>query len=90
VEGAVLGPRALVARAFGSGGGDRLIVVNLGPETPLAPVTEPLLAPPPGRHWDLLFASEDSAYGGSGAASPESPDGSWHLPAECAVVLRAA
>jgi maltooligosyltrehalose trehalohydrolase len=89
VDGAVLGPRALAVRYSGPTGDDRLIVVNLGAETSLSRVPEPLLAPPPGKRWDLLFASEDPAFGGTGAAPPEDPDGSWHLPAEAAVVLRA-
>src|SRR5262249_19239688 len=50
VDGAVLGPEAFVLRFFehpgGTGGQDRLLLVNLGRDLKLEPAPEPLLAPP--------------------------------------------
>jgi hypothetical protein len=46
VDGAVLGPEAFVLRFFGGTDRDRLLVVNFGRDLHLAPVAEPLLAPP--------------------------------------------
>jgi maltooligosyltrehalose trehalohydrolase len=88
-DGAVLTSRALVLRYFGPGDDDRLILVNLGPETRLVPAPEPLLAPPLGRRWEILFSSENPRYGGAGTPAAER-DGAWHLPGEAAVAFRAA
>lgn len=87
VDGAVLGPEALVLRFFG--GGDRLVLVNLGPDLDLVPAPEPLLAPVEGGGWRMLWSSEDPRYGGAGALPPEREDG-WHLTGHSAVVLRGA
>lgn len=86
LDGAVLGPEAFVLRHFGEGGDDRLILVNLGPDLDLNPVTEPLLAPPEDAVWDLLWSSEDPKYGGSGTPAPERDDG-WHILGHAAVVM---
>jgi maltooligosyltrehalose trehalohydrolase len=86
VDGAVLGARAFVLRLFGKEGDDRLLVVNLGGDIDLVPAPEPLLAPPEGRAWALLWSSEAPAYGGDGALHPETDDG-WRLAGESAVLL---
>ena len=75
VDGAVLGPEALVLRWFGPRGDDRLLVVNLGAELRLEIAPEPLLAPPAGKCWQVLWSSEDARYGGGGTPAPESPGG---------------
>lgn len=85
-DGAVLGDAAFVLRFFGAGSGDRLLIINLGPHLHLWPMPEPLLAPPPGRRWRLLWSSEHPRYGGHGTPQPETDEG-WHLPAESALVL---
>lgn len=87
VDGAVLGPEAFAIRFFGEEAGDRLLVVNLGADLPLAVVPEPLLAPPEDARWHLTWSTEDPRYGGSGAA-PFDPDGPWRLPAQTALVFR--
>src|SRR5437867_3703144 len=47
LDGAVLGPKSFVLRYFSEGSADdRLLVVNLGERQLLAPIPEPLLAPP--------------------------------------------
>ncbi len=90
VDGAVLSPSAFVLRSFGPGaaGDDRLIVVNLGPDLPMPRMSEPLLAPPEGRRWIDVLATEDARYGGTGAPALAGT-GSWQLQGEAARVLRA-
>ena len=102
MHGAVLGPAAFCLRwtgfgaaaGEGNGGergmsdaGDRLLVVNLGTEIDLTPAPEPLLAPPEGMRWTVLWSSEDPRYGGGGTPPVEDADGRWCLPGEAAVVL---
>ena len=60
--------------------------MNPGNAVTLDPVTEPLLAPPDGLRWRLVWSSESVDYGGSGTAEVET-DGGWQLPAECTVVM---
>src|SRR5438477_4844332 len=88
VDGAVLGPRSFVLRYFSDGNADdRLLVVNFGKRQTLAPIPEPLLAPPLGLEWDILWSSESIRYGGLGLTTVATRD-SWTLPAEAAVALR--
>jgi maltooligosyltrehalose trehalohydrolase len=89
LDGAVLGPEALVLRFFGTAGDDRLLIVNLGRDLALRPAPEPLLAPPEGMVWEPLWSSEDPRYDGGGTAPLEGEDG-WQLPGHAAVVLRPA
>jgi maltooligosyltrehalose trehalohydrolase len=86
VDGAVLGDEAFVLRYFAEGDEDRLLLVNLGRDLALEPAPEPLLAPPAGKRWRTLWASEEPRYGGCGAAPVERDDG-WHIPGHAAVVL---
>jgi maltooligosyltrehalose trehalohydrolase len=88
VDGAVLGEEAFVLRFF-SGSGDRLLLVNLGRDLTLEAMPEPLLAPPPGSVWALLWSSEDPRYGGIGAATPPAA-GAWTLPGHAALLLAPA
>jgi maltooligosyltrehalose trehalohydrolase len=89
LDGAVLGPEAFVVRWFDPGDlqDDRLLVVNLGAELRLPAAPEPLLAPPEGRRWRLLWSSDDPCYGGQGTAEPETEERNWRLPAHAALVL---
>ena len=87
LDGAVLGPEALVLRFFGTAGDDRLLVVNLGRDLSLRPAPEPLLAPPKGMAWGMRWSSEDPRYDGGGTAPLEGEDG-WQIPGHAAVVLR--
>ncbi len=88
VDGAVLGPSAFVLRFFaaGDGRGDRLLLVNFGPDLHLDEAPEPLLAPPEGCGWATVWTSEDRRYGGEGAPPVETLDG-WRVMGEAAVVL---
>ncbi|HEX3559115.1 MAG TPA: malto-oligosyltrehalose trehalohydrolase [Pyrinomonadaceae bacterium] len=89
VDGAVLGPEAFVLRFFGEDGDDRLLFVNLGADLNLNPAPEPLLAPPEGRLWTLLWSSEDFGYGGGGTPPPETKN-NWIVPGHAALVMRPA
>jgi maltooligosyltrehalose trehalohydrolase len=89
VDGAILGPEAFVLRFRDSSGGERLLLVNLGPDRPLDPPAEPLLGPPSDRlGWALLWSSEDPRYGGGGSP-PMAFEGNdaWHIPGRSATVL---
>jgi maltooligosyltrehalose trehalohydrolase len=95
VDGAVLGPEALVLRFFGEGegegggegGNDRLFLMNLGLDLALTVAPEPLLAPPEGTRWKLLWSSESARYGGSGTPPIETEDEGFRLPGHAAFVM---
>jgi maltooligosyltrehalose trehalohydrolase len=86
VDGAVLGPEAFVLRYFGRDGDDRLVIVNLDRDIKLEPAPEPLLAPPSGMDWALLWSSESPQYGGCGLGPLETPLG-WRIPGRATVVF---
>jgi maltooligosyltrehalose trehalohydrolase len=89
VDGAVIGAHAWMLRFFAAGDGepgDRVLLVNLGTDLALAPMPEPLLAPPADRAWAILWSSERPLYGGGGVPAPYR-DGVLHLPGESALVL---
>jgi maltooligosyltrehalose trehalohydrolase len=86
LDGAVLGAEAFVLRFFADDGLDRLLVVNLGRDLRLAVAPEPLLAPPAGMLWRVLWSSEAPKYGGAGTPPLES-EGGWMLRGGAAVVL---
>jgi maltooligosyltrehalose trehalohydrolase len=87
VHGAVLAPDCLLLRYLGDeAGDDRLLLVNLGADLELSPLPEPLLAPPAGHRWRLLWCSEAAQYGGGGVPELNTAP-AWPIPAEAAVVL---
>ncbi len=86
-DGAVIGPDAFVLRFFETHGDDRLMIVNLGRDIDRKSFAEPLVAPPRGKRWEVLWSSEEPDYGGTGTAEFETAKG-WHLPANTALVLR--
>jgi maltooligosyltrehalose trehalohydrolase len=87
VDGAVLSPAALVLRFFGEQpDDDRLVIMNTGADIRRRSFAEPLLAPPAGRHWRVLWSSEDPRYGGTGTPDVL-PDQCWRIPGETAVVI---
>ncbi|HKF67454.1 MAG TPA: DUF3459 domain-containing protein, partial [Vicinamibacterales bacterium] len=98
LDGAVLSKQAFVLRWFAddphtmwtteSDSRERLVVVNLGPELQIDPAPEPLLAPPAGSQWAILWSSEDPAYGGAGTGPLEQDDG-WRIPGQATIVLDA-
>jgi maltooligosyltrehalose trehalohydrolase len=86
LDGAVLSESAFVMRFFGGAHGDRLLLVNLGAELRLTVVNEPLLAPPEDAAWEMVWSSEDVAYGGPGTPSVEISTG-WRLPGLSAIAM---
>jgi maltooligosyltrehalose trehalohydrolase len=86
MDGAVLGDEAFVLRFFSPDGSDRLLLVNLGRDLHLDPAPEPLLAPPEGSVWSILWSSESPEYGGRGQPPVETREG-WRIPGESAIVL---
>ncbi|HSL21638.1 MAG TPA: malto-oligosyltrehalose trehalohydrolase [Vicinamibacterales bacterium] len=89
VDGAVLSANAFVLRYFGGDAGDRLLLVNLGPDFRPATLPEPLLAPPGGGLWVLEWSSEDPAYGGNGTPATGGDERGWLLPGSSALYMRA-
>jgi maltooligosyltrehalose trehalohydrolase len=88
VDGAVLGEKSFLLRYFGEQNDDRLLMVNFGRPQPLIPCPEPLLAPPYGFEWEVIWSSDDKRYGGPGITKPFSDEG-WSLPGEATIALRA-
>jgi maltooligosyltrehalose trehalohydrolase len=88
LEGAVLGPQALVLRYGDPLDDDRLLLVNLGQDLDFMPAPEPLLAPVSGGSWVLQWSSDHPRYGGPGIVSPLN-DGGWRIPAATATLFRA-
>jgi maltooligosyltrehalose trehalohydrolase len=87
VDGAVLTANSFVLRFFGNDHDDRLLIVNYGPRVRLEPIPEPLLAPPLGFQWEMLWTSDSPRYGGPGPIAIAT-DERWLLPAEATTVLR--
>lgn len=86
IDGAVLAENAFVIRYLNNGFDDRLLLVNLGQQYLLTAPAEPLLAPPIGKEWKLIWGSDDPKYGGEGIPPVESETG-WNLPGHCALVF---
>jgi len=82
----VIGAQAFAVRYFVEAGQDRLLIVNFGADLTLVHAPEPLLAPPENRMWQVMWCSEDIAYGGSGFVNPDSDQG-WRIRGESATVL---
>jgi len=88
IDGAVLGPGALVLRYFAEDQNDWLVVTNLERDLPLGVAPEPLLAPPMGKRWKKVLSTEDPPYGGSGTAPVDTEMEGWLVPGRCTVVMR--
>ena len=85
LHGAVIGPEQFLLRWLDADGADRLLIVNLGRDFAWHPASEPLIAAPLHKRWQLMFSSEDELYGGSGTAMLNTKD--WYLPGHAAIVL---
>ncbi len=86
IEGATISEDAYVLRYLPPDGQTRLLVVNFGRAIDRSFLAQPLVAPPAGAKWDILWSSEAPAYGGSGTPELDTVDG-WHIPGEAAVLL---
>jgi maltooligosyltrehalose trehalohydrolase len=84
-RGHALGPTALALRFASQSASDRLLLLNLGHDLPIAEQGNELTKPGPKRAWKLIWSSEDPRYGGGGtsAAAREAR----LIPAESALVL---
>ena len=89
IDGAVVAPDVLALRYLGGEAGDRLLILNLGCDLDLSAAPEPLLAPPSGGEWQLIWSSEAAVYGGQGTAAVDL-DREWHLMGEAALLFRAS
>jgi maltooligosyltrehalose trehalohydrolase len=87
IDGAVLGRLSFVLRYFSEANDDRLLLVNFGQSQVLHPASEPLLAPPTGHKWEILWTSDSPRYGGAGSIAVATQE-QWIIPAESAVALR--
>lgn len=88
IDGAVISDKVFLLRDFDDSGSDRLILINLGTDTDLRPIPEPLLAEPAGCEWELIWSSEDPKYGGLGTPT-NLTENQCHLPAHSALVFAA-
>ncbi len=88
VDGAVLSPDAFVLRYFGEQE-DRLLIVNFGLDLHLDPAPEPLLAPPEGKEWNVIWSSEARQYGGCGVPQADTVE-NWYFPGQTTLVLKPA
>jgi len=86
MHGALIGPEAFILRWIAPEVGDRLLIVNLGRQLMLRPISEPLLAPPLDSHWELFWSSEMAKYGGNGLP-PLDLNRNWDVAGHAAVVL---
>jgi maltooligosyltrehalose trehalohydrolase len=87
LDGALLSDRAFVLRYLQDDPmRDRLLLVNLGATFATGAVPEPLLAPPAGAGWRVIWSSEDPRYGGHGTPEPFDRV-RLAIPARSAVVL---
>jgi maltooligosyltrehalose trehalohydrolase len=87
IEGAVLGQTGFLLRYF-LGDQQRLLIINLGREQHLAPIPEPMLAPPPDCSWEVLWTSEKVEYGGSGTPARLETEHFMRVQGNAAVVLQ--
>ena len=86
-DGATLTKDIFVLRFFGDHDDDRLLIMNLGVDKYLSPVPEPLMAPPAGFAWRVLWSSEDPRYGGGGSLPVETAE-NWFLPGKSAFAMK--
>ncbi len=84
LDGAVIGPEALLLRCFHDEG-DRLLLLNLGTDLTLGSCSDPLIAPPAGHDWRVIWSSDDPQYGGDG--TPPFDASQVRLPAHVLLVL---
>lgn len=86
IDGAVLSADAFLIRYFGGKLGDRLIIVNFGPNLTYNPSPEPLLASRENMQWEFLWSSESVTYGGTGVP----PINTLHLtiPGHSSLILK--
>ncbi|MGZ4811043.1 MAG: malto-oligosyltrehalose trehalohydrolase, partial [Thermoanaerobaculia bacterium] len=88
IGGAVLSEEAFLLRWITRDHADQLLLINLGRDLRYDPAPEPLLAPPAGARWNVMWSSESPDYEGGGCPAIEG-DFNWFVPGHSAVLLRA-
>ncbi len=86
MDGTVLAAEAFALRFFATDDDDRLLLVNFGADLTRRSIPDPMVAPPRGRSWSVLWSSEDTVYGGTGTSPLESAAG-WRIAGHAALVL---
>lgn len=86
LHGGTLNSDAFFLRFLSATDDTRLLVCNFGAEWRQGSVAHPLVAPPQGTQWQVLWSSDDSRYGGGGIVSPITAEG-WRVPGESAILL---
>jgi maltooligosyltrehalose trehalohydrolase len=77
----------LLVLRYAAAVGERLLLFNFGRREELQ-MNDPLLAPPHGRRWHVVWSSERMKYGGRGIEESFGP-GPWVVDAHCAWLLEA-
>lgn len=86
IDGACVSSDAFLIRYFSKDDGDRLVIVNFGPDLYFNPAPEPLLAPGNEREFEILLSSESLRYGGEGTPPINIPY--WKILGHSAIVLK--
>lgn len=86
VEGATISDDAYLLRFLPPDGATRLLIINFGLAIARPFLAQPLVAPPAGAKWQIMWSSEDPIYGGSGTPELDTAEG-WRIPGESAVLL---
>lgn len=86
IDGAVLGTDSFLIRYFGEEDGDRLLLINFGPDHYFSPGPEPLLVPSLGMEFEIQMSSESIVYGGEGSPPVNIPY--WKILGHSAMVLK--
>jgi len=87
LDGSVLDRSAFLLRFFADRPQDeRLLFINLGNDLPMCSLAEPLISPPVGYNWSVMWSSEEFAYGGSGQR-PIDLEKRWTLSADTALLV---
>jgi maltooligosyltrehalose trehalohydrolase len=76
----------IVILRYTAGNEERMVIVNMARRVRLR-MNDPLLAPPPGQRWAMIWCSERAVYGGTGCGDPfaEAP---WTLQAHSTWLLQ--
>jgi maltooligosyltrehalose trehalohydrolase len=87
IDGAVIGPHALILRYFADNAADeRLVAANLGADLPIRSIADPLAAPPAGFEWWPIWSTGDPRYGGEGQRDIDTRQ-RWTLSADTVLVF---
>lgn len=86
IDGAVLGSDSFLIRYFGGKDGDRLLLINFGPDHYFTPGPEPLLVAGVDQKFELQWSSESICYGGEGSPPVNIPH--WKILGHSTMVLK--